>query len=356
MVIIIETGIYIRVSTEEQAQNGYSIRAQMEKLSVYSKIKDWNVIDFYIDEGLSGKNISERKELIRLIEDIKAKKVNNVLVYKIDRLTRSTKDLIELVELFNKYNCSFNSLNESIDTKSSTGRMFIKIIGIFAEFERENIVERVKLGLERKVKEGYTIASRNLSYGYKKEKGEKIQKIDKEKSVIVKKIYEMFLNGKSYTEIAKYLNIKNIPTLHNKKWSYKTVKLILTNPNYEGKVRYGINTNRYFEVMGRHENIINKNEYEKVKKIIYAKKEKSLLNGKVKCICGSDMLEKKYVYDTIKGKKNNYIRYICKNKNCDTKSIGEKFLYKKIALLKLNVEDIKEIIVEKKEVKKIITY
>ena len=122
----------------------------MEKLSAYSKIKDWNVIDFYIDEGISGKNISERKELIRLIEDIKAKKVNNVLVYKIDRLTRSTKDLIELVELFNKYNCSFNSLNESIDTKSSTGRMFIKIIGIFAEFEEEKYCGKGKARTRKK--------------------------------------------------------------------------------------------------------------------------------------------------------------------------------------------------------------
>ena len=83
------------------------------------------------------------------------------------------KDLIELIDFFNENECSFNSLTESIDTRSSTGRMFIMIIGIFAEFERENIVERVKFGLERKVKEGYTIASKNLSYGYDKDKGEK---------------------------------------------------------------------------------------------------------------------------------------------------------------------------------------
>ena len=149
-------GIYVRVSTEEQALSGFSIRAQIDKLIDYCKLKDWTIFDIYKDEGISGKNIKDRKELNRLIDDIKNNKVNNVLVYKIDRLTRSTKDLIDLVELFNKYNCSFNSFTENIDTYSATGRMFIKIIGIFAEFERENIVERVRLGLERKVKEGYT--------------------------------------------------------------------------------------------------------------------------------------------------------------------------------------------------------
>ena len=149
----INTAIYVRVSTEEQALHGFSIRAQKEKLTYYAeKIKEWNVYDIYVDEGLSGKNIIDRPELNRMILNIKQKKVNNVLVFKIDRLTRSTKELIELVEVFNKYNCDFNSLCESIDTTTPTGRMFIKIIGIFSEFERENIIERVKLGFERKAK------------------------------------------------------------------------------------------------------------------------------------------------------------------------------------------------------------
>ena len=146
----INTAIYVRVSTEEQALNGFSIRAQKEKLMYYAtKIKDWNVYKVYSDEGISGKDIKNRPSLQDMLTDIKNKKVNNVLVFKIDRLTRSTKDLIDLMELFNNYDCDFNSLNESIDTSSATGRMFIKIIGIFAEFERENIVERVKLGFER---------------------------------------------------------------------------------------------------------------------------------------------------------------------------------------------------------------
>ena len=91
------TGIYVRVSTEEQALNGFSIRAQIDKLKMYCEVKEWVVIDTYKDEGKSGKNIKEREELLRLIEDIKKGKINNVLVYKIDRLTRSTRDLKMLI-------------------------------------------------------------------------------------------------------------------------------------------------------------------------------------------------------------------------------------------------------------------
>ena len=366
----INTGIYVRVSTEEQAINGYSIRAQKEKLSSYSKIKDWNIIDYYIDDGISGKNISERNELLRLIDDIKIGKVNNVLVYKIDRLTRSTRDLIDLVELFNKYNCSFNSLSESIDTKSSTGRMFIKIIGIFAEFERENIVERVKLGLERKVKEGYTIASKNISFGYKKEKGKKIQEIVKEEAEIVNKIYDLFILGKTYTEIAKFLNINNILTKNKKKWSYKTVKLVLNNPNYIGNVRYGINTNKYFETKGKHKSIIDINKYNSVKKIVSEKKQKNtLFLERVYCKCGNKMKVKRTYYDSKKKGKSIYCRYICTNKECNFNSISEKNIEKKVAiefdfpywnkLTFLEKQDyifnnIKKIIVSSKEIKEII--
>lgn len=108
----INTAIYIRVSTEEQATDGYSIHAQKEKLQKYAEINDWNIVDFYIDDGISGKNLNERPEVSRLINDVKQKKINNVLVYKLDRLTRSVKDLIYLIELFDEHGCTFNSQTE----------------------------------------------------------------------------------------------------------------------------------------------------------------------------------------------------------------------------------------------------
>lgn len=111
-----ETAIYVRVSTEEQAQEGFYIRAQKQKLKEYANVKDWSIYNVYLDEGISGKNITERPAINRMIEDIKSGHVKNVLVFKIDRLTRSTADLVYLIDLFKEYGCSFNSLTESIDT------------------------------------------------------------------------------------------------------------------------------------------------------------------------------------------------------------------------------------------------
>ena len=92
------TAIYVRVSTDEQAKEGYSIRAQIDKLKNYIEIKDWEFYKVYADEGISGKDIEGRPAVKQLIADVESGKINNVLVYKIDRLTRSTKNLIELVE------------------------------------------------------------------------------------------------------------------------------------------------------------------------------------------------------------------------------------------------------------------
>ena len=109
-----ETAIYVRVSTEEQAQEGFSIRAQEQKLKEFAKIKDWSIFKIYMDEGISGKNLTERPAMQEMIADIEKGLVKNVLVFKIDRLTRSTADLIYLIDLFNAQGCAFNSLTESM--------------------------------------------------------------------------------------------------------------------------------------------------------------------------------------------------------------------------------------------------
>ena len=299
---MLETGIYIRVSTEEQAKEGFSIRAQEEKLRAYAKIKEWHVYDVYMDEGISGKNITERPEINRLIADVEKGVVNNVLVFKIDRLTRSIVDLMSLVELFNRHDCGFNSLCESIDTQTATGRMFIKIIGIFAEFERENISERTRLGFERKVKEGYTLCTQKASYGYDRQSGEKIQTINEREAIIVKEIFDMFVNKHmTYIDIAKNLNSRAIPSKENSIWHTLTVKNVLTNCNCIGNVRYSIKDDkRNFETKGVHEPIISEELYNQTQELIknisrkaYKKypKQDSYFAGIVFCgACGGKML------------------------------------------------------------------
>ena len=260
---MVSTGIYVRVSTDEQAREGYSIRAQEEKLRAYAKLKDWHVYSIYSDEGISGKDIDGRPEMKRLIADVVSGKIKNVLVFKIDRLTRSTKNLIELVEIFNDHDCAFNSLNEAIDTSSATGRMFLKIVGIFAEFERENLAERVRVGLERKAKEGYSNCGFITSYGYDREKGNKIQEINESEAIIVRRIFDMYLNDNyCFDKIAKTLNVEGVVTKKGKQWKHTTVRKVLTNPNMTGKVRYACkDPDRYFEADGHHKPIIDEKTY-----------------------------------------------------------------------------------------------
>jgi len=270
-----ETAIYVRVSTEEQAQEGFSVRAQEQKLKDYARIKEWSIYNIYVDEGISGKNIIDRPAVNKMIEDIEKGLVKNVVVFKIDRLTRSTADLAYLIELFNKHDCAFNSLMESIDTHTASGRMFIKIIGIFAEFERENIAERVRLGCERKVKEGYSLCNKQISYGYDRPKGQKIQTINEEESKIVKEIFEMVVNqNKSYLAIAKILNVRGIPTKNNTIWRPVTIKQIIENCNYIGQVRYAImDESRGFVIDGLHEPIIEVKLYEEAQRLIRKNKK-----------------------------------------------------------------------------------
>ena len=333
-----ETAIYVRVSTEEQAQEGFSIRAQQQKLKEYANIMEWSIYDVYLDEGISGKNITQRPAMTRMVADIEAGYVKNVLVFKIDRLTRSTADLVYLIDLFKEYDCAFNSLMESIDTSTASGRMFIKIIGIFAEFERENIAERCRVGLERKAREGYTTASKCASYGYNRAKGQKIQTINEDEAENVQMIFNMYVNqGLSLSRIAKSLNLREIPTKQNRFWNSATVRAVLRNCNYVGNVRYAMREpNRNFEAEGLHEAIISEDVYNEAQ--ILMKKnsicvptkrpnEKNYFVGFVYCAkCGERLKPQNYTggFQNDNISKSSKVSFICrkqKMKMCDAKGV-----------------------------------
>lgn len=323
------TAIYCRVSTEEQANDGFSIHAQKDKLTKYAEVNDWNIVDYYIDDGISGKNLTDRGEVLRLINDVRDGKINNVLVYKLDRITRSVKDLIYLIELFDKYDCTFNSQTEKIDTSNAVGRMFVKIIGIFAEFERENLAERVTLGYEQKTREGnYTNC--NGVFGYDYLVGNGSLKINEYEALYVKKIFEWYLNGESMVSIANNLIELDIPTKRGGKWHASTIKSILTNPLYIGRVRYGVNKNNNFEVDGKDiEPIINKKLFYSVNELIESRKkfynkrsssDDTYYFRVLRCSsCGSRFIAREQI-------KNNkkYITYRCINKECKTMGFSHK--------------------------------
>ena len=315
-----QTAIYCRVSTEEQATEGFSIHAQKDKLTKYAIINDWDIVDYYVDDGISGKNLTERPEVTRLIEDVKKGKIKNVLIYKLDRLTRSVKDLIYLIELFDKNNCTFNSQTEKIDTSNAVGRMFVKIIGIFAEFERENLAERVTLGYEQKTREGnYTNCNGVFGYDYIVGKGK--LKLNKNEAGYVRKIYNWYLEGESMLKIAKKLKDLNVPTKRGGHWNQSTIYSILTNPLYIGNVRYGVGRKNGFEVSGKNIiPIINEELFNNVNNLM--KKRKKFQTRKyssddtyylsvLKCsLCGSKYYARQQLQS---GKK--YITYQCNGHN-----------------------------------------
>ena len=356
----INTAIYIRVSTEDQAKDGFSVNAQREKLTKYAEANDWNIYDYYVDDGISGKNLVDRPEVERMIEDIKQKKVNNILIYKLDRLTRSVKDLIDLIELFEKYSCTFNSQTEKIDTSNAVGRMFVKIIGIFAEFERENLAERVSLGYEQKTREGnYT--NTNGVYGYDYIVGKQKLEINEEEKELVNRIFDLYIDGKSYFKIAKILNNENVPTKRGGNWASSTIKSIINNPLYIGKVRYGVTNkikNKSFTVDGNDiEPIIDIDKWKLANKIIDTRKNYSVRRYPssesyyfhiIKCAkCGGNISARQQ-------KQNGklYITYRCNNalkSCCNCKGFSHKSMEKEYVSYLSNFQNLipNESIIEK---------
>ncbi|MBC2163474.1 recombinase family protein [Listeria booriae] len=219
-------GIYIRVSTEEQAKEGFSISAQREKLQAYCIAQGWNEFKFYVDEGLSAKNM-ERPMLKSLLKHIENGLIDTVLVYKLDRLTRSVVDLHNMLNYFDKFNCAFKSATEVYDTSSAMGRFFITIISSVAQFERENTSERVSFGMEERARQGKYIPL--APFGYKKgEDG--VLVIYEEEAALVLELVDRLQKGYSIRQCCTYLDNLGVKTRRsNTVWKNTTLRRILEN-------------------------------------------------------------------------------------------------------------------------------
>ena len=149
----LKVAIYSRVSTEEQAKEGLSIDAQIDKCKAFCKARDWEIFKIYKDAGFSAGSLN-RPALELLLNDTQEKKFDIILVYKIDRFSRKLKDLIMILEELKEKNINFTSVTEQIDTTSAMGEAFFQIIGVFAQLERGMVKERVELAFDRKIKFG----------------------------------------------------------------------------------------------------------------------------------------------------------------------------------------------------------
>ncbi len=309
------TAIYIRVSTDAQREEGYSIEAQKEMLTAYCVSKSIKNYECYIDGGYTGSNL-DRPELKRMISDIKEKKINCVLVYKLDRLSRSQKDTLFLIEdVFNPNGVDFISLNESMDTSTPLGRLMLGILSAFAQLERENIRERTGMGMKERIKEGFWMGGGRVPFGYDYD-SQKGVLVPNEDAETVRKIYEMYIDGYSTNHIARVLGL-----------SYeKLARQILMR-----KTNAGIITYKGEEYMGKHEPIISLETYEKAMHIMRERSEKrrtdagNLLTGIIRCgFCGAGMRYQQWGsngYKIVCYSKDKSKTHLVKNENCCNEGI-----------------------------------
>jgi DNA invertase Pin-like site-specific DNA recombinase len=262
---LVRVAIYTRVSTEDQAKEGFSLDAQLEKLRAYCTARGWDIAGEYVDEGYSGRK-TRRPAYTRMMEDIE--KWDGLLVIKMDRIHRNSKNFMLMMEDLGKKGKEFVSMMESLDTSTAMGRFVMDIIQRIAQLESEQIGERVYIGMEQKAKQNGGVLGFNIPYGYDYVEGKLV--VNDSESIIVKNIFDMYRNKLSMKKIAEILNQKKIPTKFNKIWGPQTVSLILKNPLYCGFLHWEDYLNP-----GEHISIIDKNTFNDAQKSIQKKNFKT---------------------------------------------------------------------------------
>lgn len=300
----LRAALYLRVSTEDQANEGFSISSQKEYLETFCKSQGWEIFNYYIDDGFSGKNL-ERPAIKRLLKDAGEEKFNIALVYRLDRFSRRAVDLHKIVEdVFEPRNIHIKSATEPLDTFSIAGRLMLSMLVAFAQFERESIAERVKLNMLHKAKNGDWCGGGQSPFGYKNE-NKKLLVIPHEAG-IVKRIYKEYTFGKGIRQIASELNDTGLRTRRGNYWSSQSVRNILINPEYAGYMvwnrvkRTGSKSIKrprkdWVIVPGTQEALIEKDLFKKVQELIKERRRepgkkqgKYCLSGLVYCSrCGS---------------------------------------------------------------------
>lgn len=310
--------IYVRVSTFEQARDGHSIDEQIKRLKLFCEAMGWTVVMIYNDAGFSGAT-TERPALQKMIRDVKQGKADVVVVYKLDRLSRSQKDTLELIEgIFLKNNTEFVSMTENFDTSSPYGRAMIGILAVFAQLEREQIKERMCMGIEGRAQKGKFHGSNFYPIGYDYIDGELVP--NEFEKMQVQMIFDSYASGMSPRKIVDMLSDSGM-THKRGKWSRQAVKYVLSSETYLGYIRH-----KGELYQGSHEAIIDEDLFNKVQEIVnqraseYKKhnrragKINSYLGGYLHCACCTAKFSRAKRTKTTKNGKSEYLYYICNSR------------------------------------------
>lgn len=348
-----KVAIYCRVSTVEQAEEGYSIDEQRRRNIEYCEKEGHEVFKVYEDRGISGKNISGRPGLKELLKDANSGKFGLVIVWKLNRISRKLIDILNIVDTLEKNKIAFRSLTESFETETPAGKLQLNIMGAIGEFERGTIAENVKMGMIARAREGKWNGGKVLGYDVveipsegRKRKDTKLV-INEKEAMTVRRIFELYSKGHGYKATVNKVNKEGHKSKRGNYFSTASIKEILKNPVYIGKIRYNvrqdwnekrrknINPNPVF-VDGEHDSIIDIETWEKVQVIL---KDRSKthnrvydsefpLTGLLKCpVCGASMTITRSYNERKDGSKNILEYYSCgnwKNKGtavCNSNSI-----------------------------------
>ena len=236
-------GLYMRVSTEDQAREGFSLPEQKERLEAYCKFKGFVIKDYYTDAGISAKTGNYRPEFERLKEDIKSKKINTIIALKQDRITRSIFDWEELMRFLEENDAYLDCVNDDINTTNANGKMVSRILMSVSQQEIERTSERTKVGLAGAIKQGHIPHQAPLGYKHDNKK----LVIDHLTRDVVIRIFELYHKGMSYQKISTLFNKEQV--LGKTNWRDSSIVAILENEIYKGDFVHGKRTKHptYYE-------------------------------------------------------------------------------------------------------------
>lgn len=316
--------LYIRVSTEDQAEQGFSLESQKDRLIKYCESQGWDEYEVFMDDGYSGTTL-ERPALQKLIRAVQRKRISAVVVYRLDRLSRKQRDVLYLLEdVFDANKVAFKSSTESFDTSTPMGRLMLSILATFAQFERDTIIDRTKSGLRQRVRQGLWYGG-SYPFGYEMNLATGILEIVPEEATLVRQAYARFLGGETRADIMRWLEkrttSRNVSTLF--------VRRLLTRRTYIGDM---VLNGEVFS--GQHEPIVDTDTFERVQAklrniVIPRGNSKNLLTGMMWC---SECKERmSYLYTTQRkrnGRRFRYLRVICnlkrRDNSCQSRShLGE---------------------------------
>ena len=302
---------------------GYSIDAQKELLVNFAKSKEYSSYKFYIDGGYSGKDLN-RPAIQELMKDVENHEIDTVIVFKLDRISRSQRDTLYLIEeVFNKYNVGFISVRENFDTTSPFGKAMIGILSVFAQLERETILERTRLGLRKRAEAGLWRGGGKIPFPYDYDEKQGILIPNLEKVELLNKMITLYLGGSSFLQISNIVGMDES----------MVEKRILSRTNL------GIIPYKGEEFEGQHEPVVSEEIYNRIIKMNKLRSKSRtarhyLLSGKIYCgKCGAKYRYQKwgkrlicYCYSQQKSRPKFIKDPNCKNKRYDSFEIEDAVL------------------------------